>query len=433
MLAGIGAATVLAWPTASRAQYLETYFPSSVPGYDQLLGVTVLTRPRPLYEQPGVRAGGFLIKPSLDEATGYDSNPIGVSSSPGSWLLKTSPSVTANSEWSRNSLGVSLSADNYQYWNTPNDNHTNWTTSIGGGYTIGRSDLTLGYSHLSLNQSPGDIGAVPSDTFVHYQVDDIRSAYTFDLGRISFTPNIDARHYYFDNTTIQGVPTSQQYRNRYVLSEGVTTRYALSDRRNLLFVVQGVHSRYTDIPAGTPTTNSNGVIALAGLDYEATGVWRYQVLAGIQFRAFESSVFKSETAPIAEASVIWTPTGLTTVTARLARFIEDASTEGTAGYTYTTARLIVDHEYLRNVLLQGRAGVQLAQYMQSGSGTQTSFSVGGGVNWLMNRNMRLSADYDFTTQTSGSNTTFNGQPNLTTINTGAYNRNLVLVALHFGL
>jgi opacity protein-like surface antigen len=83
--------------------------------------------------------------------------------------------------------------------------------------------------------------------------------------------------------------------------------------------------------------------------------------------------------------------------------------------------------------LQGRAGVQLAQYMQSGSGTQTSFSVGGGVNWLMNRNMRLSADYDFTTQTSGSNTTFNGQPNLTTINTGAYNRNLVLVALHFGL
>ena len=185
-------------------------------------------RQRPLYEQPGIHAGSFLIKPSLDEATGYDSNPIGVTSAPGSWLLKTSPSVTANSEWSRNSLGVSLSADNYQYWNAPNDNYTNWTAAIGGGYTIGRNDLTLAYSHLSLNQSPGDIGAVPSDTFVHYQVDDIRSAYTFDLGRISFTPNIDARHYYFDNTTIQGVPTSQQYRNRYVLSEGVTTRYALS-------------------------------------------------------------------------------------------------------------------------------------------------------------------------------------------------------------
>jgi len=347
--------------------------------------------------------------------------------------LKTAPSVTANSEWSRNSLGVSLSAENYQFWNTPNNDYTNWTAAIGGGYTIGRHDLTLAYSHLSLHQAPGDVGAVPSDTFVHYQVDDVRSAYTFDLGRFSFTPNIDAAHYYFDNTTIQGVPTSQQYRNRYVLSEGVTTRYALAEQRNLMLVVQGIQSRYTDIPAGSPTSNSNGVVVLAGLDFVATGVWRYQLLAGVQVRTFEASQFKTETAPIAEASVIWAPTGITTVTARLARFIEDASAEGTAGYTYTTARLVVDHEYLRNVLLQGRAGVQLAQYLQGSSGTQTSFSVGGGVNWLMNRNMRLSADYDFTTQTGGNNSTFNGQPNLTTLNTGAYNRNLFLVALHFGL
>ena len=287
VLAGIGAASVLTWPTVSRAQYLETYFPTSVPGYDQQLGVTVLSRQRPLYDQPGIHAGSFLIKPTLDEATGYDSNPIGINSAPGSWLLKTSPSVTANSEWSRNSLGVSLSADNYQYWNTPNDSYTNWTAAIGGGYTIGRNDLTLAYSHLSQHQSPGDVGAVPADTFIHYQVDDIRSAYTVDLGRLSFTPNIDARHYYFDNTTIQGVPTSQQYRNRYVLSEGVTTRYALSEQRNLLLVIQGFQTRYTDIPAGTPTTNSNSVVALAGVDFVTAGVWRYQLLAGLQVRTFE--------------------------------------------------------------------------------------------------------------------------------------------------
>lgn len=431
-LAGIGGATILVWPTASRAQYLETYFPASVPGYDQELGVTVLSRQRPLYDEPGMRAGSFLVKPRLDEGFGYDSNPIGVQSTPGSWLLRTSPSVSANSDWSRNSLGINLSADNYQYWNTPNDSHTDWTTSIGGGYTIDRNDLTLAYSHLSLHQSPGDIGAVPSDTFVHYQVDNVRSAYTFDLGRFSFTPNIDARSYYFDNTTIEGVPTSQQYRNRYVLSGGITTRYALSDRHNLLFVLQGVDSHYTSTPVGQPTSNSTGILALGGLDYEVTGVWRYQVLVGVEVRKFQSAEFKTQTAPLAEASAIWTPTGLTTVTARLARVIEDASSEGTAGYTYTTARLVVDHEYLRNVLLEGRAGLQVAQYLQGGS-TQTSFTFGGGVNWLLNRNMRLSADYDFTTRSSGSSAPVTGQPNLTTLTSSGYNRNLFLITMHFGL
>jgi hypothetical protein len=432
VLAGIGAATVLTWPGESRAQYLETYFPTSVPGYNQLMGVTVLTRPRPLYDQPGVHAGSFLIKPSLDEGTGYNSNPTGVASAPGSWVLKTSPTVTANSEWSRNSLGISLGADNYQYWNTPNSSHTDWNASLGGGYTIGRHELTLAYSHLSLHEAPGDIGSVPADTFIHYQVNDIRSAYTFELGRFSFTPNIDFRNYTYDNTTQGGAFLSQQYRNRNVVSGGVTTGYALSDRTSLLLVLQGYQTYYTANPIGQPTPNSTGVMALTGLDYEASGVWRYQVLVGVQTREFQSSQFKTETQPIAEAAAIWSPTGLTTVTGRLARVIEDAGSEGSAGYTYTTAQLILDHEYLRNVLLQGRAGVQVAQYLQGG-GTQTSFSFGGGVNWLMNRNMRLSANYDFTTQGSASNSTFNGQPNPTTLNTGAFNRNLFMVALHFGL
>jgi hypothetical protein len=432
MLAGLGGAAVLTWPTASHAQYLETYFPGSVPGYDQELGVTVLSRQRPLYAEPGVHAGSFLVKPQLGESFGYDSNPIGVKSAPGSWVLQTAPSVSANSDWSRNSLGIDVSATNYRYLNTPNDSHTDWNASIGGGYTIGRHDLTLAYSHLSLNQSPGDIGAVPSDTFVHYQVEDVRSAYTFDAGRFSFTPNVDFRNYTFDNTTIQGVPVSQQYRNRNVVSGGVTTRYALSDQRNLIFVLQGVESTYTKNPVTTPIPNSTGILALGGLDYEASGVWRYQLLLGVEVRTYQSSAYKTQTAPVAQASVIWTPTGLTTVTGQLARVIEDAAAEGSAAYTYTTARLIVDHEYLRNVLLQGRAGMQVAQYGQGG-GTQTSFTVGAGVNWLMNRNMRLSADYDFTTQNSGSSATVVGTPNLTALSTGAYNRDLFLVALHFGL
>lgn len=432
---GVGSGSVillLLLATTSHAQYLQTYFPSGVPGYDRELGVTVLSRQRPLYEAPGIRAGSFLLKPDADESFGYDSNVLGAQGSPGSWLIETAPALTANSQWSRDSLGISLTANNKRYLNAPAQSHTDWTASIGGGYTIGAHDLSLAYSHLSLHQSPGDIGAVPSDNFVHYQVDDLRTAYTLDYGPFSFTPNAEALVYYFDNATIQGLPVSQQYRNRVVLSGGMTTRYALSDQRGLLLVLQGVDSHFIQPQLGQPSYNSHSFLALTGIDYEASGTWRYQLLAGFEVRQFQSQMFSTHAGPIEAASVIWTPTGLTTVTGVLSRTIEDTVSEGTAGYVYTNARLTVDHEYLRNVLLQGRAGLQIAQYLQ-GDTTQTSFTLGGGISWLMNRYMRLSADYDFTAQNSGAGTAVAGPFASSGLNTGKYQRNLVLIAMHFAL
>jgi hypothetical protein len=87
---------------------------------------------------------------------------------------------------------------------------------------------------------------------------------------------------------------------------------------------------------------------------------------------------------------------------------------------------------MRNVLLQGRAGLQIAQYLQSGA-TQTMVTFGGGVTWLMNRNMRLTANYDFTSQASGTSQQPVGMSNLATVSTESYERNLLLITLHFGL
>jgi hypothetical protein len=425
-------AIALLLATTARAQYVQNYFPSGVPGYDQELGVTVLSRQRPLYEQPGIRAGGFLLKSGVDESFGYDSNVLGASSSGGSWLLETAPTMSANSEWSRDSLGISLTADNKHFWDLPGKSYTDWTASVGGGYTIDEHDLTLAYSHLSLHQSPGDIGAVPSDNFVHYQADDLRTAYTIDYGRFSFTPNAEALVYYFDNTTILGVPVSEAYRNRVVFTGGLTTRYSLSDQRGLLLVLQGVDSHFIQPQPQQPSYDSHSFLALGGIDYAASGIWRYQLLAGMEVRLFQSPSFNTHAAPIVAARVIWTPTGLTTVQGVLSRTIEDTVSEGTAGYVYTNAGMTIDHEYLRNVLLQGRAGLQIAQYLQGGT-TQTSFTFGGRVSWLMNRNMRLSFDYDFTAKNGPASSALAGPFSTTTLNNGIYQRNLVLIGLHLAL
>jgi hypothetical protein len=417
---------------AADAQYINSFLPQGVPGYDENSGVTVLSRARPLYTTPGVNVGSFVVKPQFNEAFGYDSNPTGVTGVGSSLLLKTSPSVTVNSDWSENSLGMSLSADNFHYFDLPQTDYTNWTASLGGGITIGRSQLTLGYSHLSENQTAADIGAVQSEIPVHYSVDDVRSGYTFDFGRFSLTPAVDVQHYNFDNAVIDNQIVTQTYRDRYVFTGSVTARYSLSEQRNLMFVVQGLDNSFTNQLASQPSNDSTGVLALGGIDYKAEGPWTYRVLVGAERRDFSASQYASHTAPVIAGNVVWTPTGLTTVTGLISRSIEAPNAEGNSGFTYSDASVVVDHELYRNILLQGRVGFQYLQYLQGG-GSQTSYSFGASANWLINRTVRLSVDYNFNQLTGSQASTFNGVPNITTTGSTTFTRDIALLTLHFAL
>ncbi len=446
---GVG---LLAWGFSSgaHAQYVESYFPTGVPGFDRDQGVTVLSRLRPLYDEPGVRLGAYTVNARLDESVGYDSNILGISGGPSSGFVRTSPSVSANSNWSRNRFGISVSADNYSYFTASPQNYTNYNVSVGGGYTIGRHDLDIGYSHFRQHTLGTDIGAIATTTPLPYDVDAVRADYTIEAGRFSFVPNVDVRLFQFGSAPVLGQPTNQNFRDRTVLLGGVTTRYSLSDQRSILVVLQGINSHYIRPQNGQVSNNSKSVLLLAGIDYQATGLWRYRLLGGVEVRDFQSSVYGTRTAPIAEANVIYTPTGLTTLTGYVRRQIEDAQAEGTAGYTLTTTGVVVDHELQRNVLLQGRGSFQAAEYFQS-TGTTTSYTLGGGVNWLVNRRLRLSADYDFTQQSSPGNTTVVGTQVVTsplsttqqlitptsqalnTLTTGNYNRNVLLFGIHLAL
>jgi len=451
-LSCIGVAlTVLGIPAGAHAQYIGNYFPTGVPGFDRDQGVTVLSRLRPLYDEPGVRLGAYTVNARLDESVGYDSNITGISRGRSSGFVKTSPSVSANSNWSRNRLGISASLDDYSYFSASGLNYTNYSAAIGGGYTIGRHDLNVAYSHFRQHELGTDIGFVASATPLPYDVDAIRTDYTVEAGRFAFSPNIDFRLYQFGNALVVGQPANQAFRDRTVLTGGVTTRYELSDQRGILVVLQGINSHYIRPQSTQISNNSKSVLLLAGIDYQATGLWRYRLLGGVEVRSFASSQYGTRAAPVAEANVIYTPTGLTTLTGIVRREIEDPQTEGVAGYTFTTAGLIVDHEYRRNILLQGRGTFQAAEFLQ-GAGSTTSYSVGAGVNWLVNRRVRLSADYDFTQQNGSNNGTFIGtqisttpigsQVNtlnapagqqLNTLTTGTYNRNVVLLGLHLAL
>jgi hypothetical protein len=422
------AALTLTWPTVSLAQAIDFYFPQGTYGYDQQLGVTVQTRAHPLYAPLGFQVGGFNVYPSADQALFYNSNVNGVEGS-GSWGSNTVASVSAGSNWTRNSLGMLFGVDHFQFLSLPTESYTNWNVGVAGGYTIADSQALLAYSHQSSYQLSTTLGTVRSTTPILNQTDSAGLEYTFNFGRISIAPDAGVGAYRFGSATSGGVTFNQNFLDYNSLGVGATARYALNEQSGLLVVVRGLNFSYVSPQAGSPSNDSNTAIVLGGVEYQAEGVWRYRVLAGLEVRKFATSQYPTRTAPDVEGSVIWSPTGLTTVDLTFSSTIEAPQTAGTDSYVLTQGRLVVDHELMRNVFLKGSGSVQRAQF--SPGGTQTQFSGGAGITWLLNRVVHLSLGYSFTTATNDTGSTATSNPEMQRV--GQYTQNLVAVTVHLAL
>ena len=128
-----------------RAELLSSYFPAGVPGYGTAPGVTVASRERPDFDPLGTRIGDFIVRPQIEEGLGYDDNVFGSSGNRlGSWIIGTHPSLLVNSDWSRDSIGGYIGADDLRYLDQPQQSRTDWTASLGGTLAVGRDQLTLG-------------------------------------------------------------------------------------------------------------------------------------------------------------------------------------------------------------------------------------------------------------------------------------------------
>lgn len=373
------------------AAMLTSLFPEGVPGFDLAQGVTVQSRLHPEFTPLGLRAGAFQIFPTIEETIGYDSNPTPGSGRRGSWQVTTAPALLLESDWSRDQVAAALSVRDTHDLTLPSQNRTDFNAVVGGRIDIGQDQLTLGTAHLSQHEDRSQVDTLVSDRPAAFQVDDLRAGYTLAAGRWSVAPSVEVSNWTYDETTILGAPTSQSYRDRLVNQAEITLRYEWTPLRNILFVVRTVGQDYAHVPTGQPSTDNRSYQVLAGFDYDDDQVWRWRLLLGGEARRFTAAAYRPQNTLIAEAEASWSPTGLTTLHATISRDTKDAAQEGVAGLTYSAARLTIDHEYKRNLLLKASAGVQQADYFQGGH--QTGFTAGLGVTWVMNRSMRVSATY----------------------------------------
>ena len=424
----------------ARAQVIDEYLNAGIPGYDTAAGVTVATRQHPDFDAQGVRLGSFVITPVLQESVGYDDNVTGTRNAHGSALIETNATVNAAGGWSDTRFAAALSVDDFEYPEQSAQGFTNWTAALGGSHDFGRDTLSVGYTHLNLNQTPRDLDVPGLNQTIAYRVDDARVNYHVDLGRFFVQPGVDVSYYNFDDGTVGGQQYLQTYRDRVTVSPELVGSYEFATRRRVVVILRDTQSDFDQSPPGQPRQNFNDASVLGGVAYDADGIIGFRLLAGYEERSFAaSSAYRSVQAPIVEGAATWTPTGLTTLTASASRYIEDSAAEATVGYTETALKLQVDHEYLRNVILSLHGAFFLDDYGHAANGTggghENFFTGGAGASYALNRNVRLAADYTFSTRDSSGNGTVSPEGFLTNgeVFGGNYSENTFRLTLRLAL
>ena len=431
----LGGALLLLAAPAAMAQpvgqfLLDRYFPEGIPGYYTEPGVTVLSRVRPDYDPPGVRAGSFIIRPEAAEAVGYNDNVLGdPANRQASAVVDTRASLSAASDWGRDSLAASVSVNDTRYPSLANQNTTVWSGSLGGTLDVGRDQAQVGATHLSAYQLPSGIDSRGITAPAPFDLDNVHAGYAAQFGRFSVLPRFDYTQLRFSPANFGAGPQqSQSFNNRNIYTGVLEGRYEFFPQNNAVLEFRAVGTDYVSATAAVPTQNSTGYAVRAGIDYAADGLWRFRALIGYELRDFQSPAYAQRSAPVGEANVIWTPTGLTTVTARAARTIEDSNTTTVSGYDYTSALLTVDHEYVRNILLRFYTGYQHADYVGT-SASETFYLFGLGATWLVGRDVRLGVSYNFVDH-GGDN---GGQPLTSPVRGGTYLQNIMLLQVRFQL
>jgi hypothetical protein len=377
------------------------------PGVPLERGRTVVDRERPEVSPLGMRFGPWFFFPRAEVDESYNDNISAGSGGPGSpkstdFITTLAPSFDLRSNFPTNALN--LSAGGAFSWYA---RHSGFNTQDAFGAADGRLDVDATHDFhggLRLERGHEDPGAPNVPGNVAEPV--IFSTYRATAGfaqtrlRIGYSADVTAQRQEYQAVPLVGgglSPQSDRDNNAYE----VALRPYYEFEPNYQAFLRGAYNirRYDHAALGQPGRNSRGYRADVGARIDLTGLAYGEFFIGYLRQEYRSSAFGSIGGLDAGANIVYNITQLTSLTLKGARTVQDTNfaVVGPApspGYLESSVGLSVDHELLRNLLLNGTAAY-LNDDFKGIDRTDKVYEAGVGAKYLLNRNLYVGANYTF--------------------------------------
>lgn len=365
--------------------------------------IAVPDRPRPAYEARGIRTGSFIVLPQVEVGLGYLNNVYSSSVNPkGDGYIYVAPSAVVKSDWSRHAVSLAAGADFEHYFKLGSENHTDWYVQGNGRYDIvGESNIEV-IGRAAKTSEPRYAEGFPGDAAkpvpVHTYEGIARGTWQGARLRLIAAGSI-ARLDYRDVPSLSGGIVDQDYRDRTIARISGRAEYATTPDSSLFVQVSHARIKYDHFTLPLDDRSADETEVLGGVSLDLSGVMRGTVGVGYVQRDFDLAAYGKSHGVVADATVQWFVTQLTTVTATAHRYLRDSAVQGAGGYFDTEVGLRADHELLRNLLLFIQGEYRWDDYQRIDRTDHIKF-VGGGARYLMNPSWEVGGRVEYTDRTS---------------------------------
>lgn len=376
---------------------------------------TVNDQNRSFAAPEGVRAGPMLLFPSLNTTTTFDDN-IFLSPSQTQSDLKTvfTPSIKAFSNLPRHKLDFSLSGRIVSYLENSDQNHEDYNAAIRGAlhfdhaHTLSATVISgLGHEERGGLTTPV-AAAEPVPVFRH------RASFgiTRDVGRLYGTLSGHVERIdYHDVQARNGTRLDQDFRDVDALGGRLQAGYRISPGFEVLGSISA--RRFENEGEGALDFSGNYFDVRGGVGFELGPLVNVELLAGVGSREFDADSKSSISTAVFGGRVEWLPTRGTTVRGRVYRNIADSPDADGGAYINTGLGAEVDYEIYHNVIARAGLNYTKSEFTSTDREDDT-WSASLGVNYLMSKNIHLSAGYRFL-QRESSNSNFEATSNRFTV------------------
>jgi hypothetical protein len=302
------------------------------------------------YAALGIRAGSFLLFPSLDLSGGFTTNPERGPGGSGSSYFVVAPELKVQSDWERHSLTADIVGSYTQYTQdlTPSLNVPFMNAKIDGRVDVTRdTQLLLEQRVIVSTDNPGSpnlqtqLARLPINTDVG---DTIGIAQEFNRLAVSFRGTFD-RAVYDPSQLTDGASASNSDRNFDQYAGILRAGYDLGGL--FPFVeAQGderIHDEQFD--RNGLQRDSVGAAVKVGSAVDLFGSLSGAMAVGYTQRDYKDPTLPNISGVIADGALIWQPTGLTTAKLSATSQVYETILVGASGELSRDINLQVDHTF----------------------------------------------------------------------------------------
>jgi hypothetical protein len=407
------AVSVVLWPAVSAAQF-DPFMPVPTPpvGPAQpapetvvpLRGQTVTDRPRPLFDPLGLRIEEFFLYPRLELDEAFNDNIFATSTgTKGDFISSLRPRADLVSNFGQHGFTVSAGANIGWHASHSTENYQDAFTSVDGHYDIdqGRQILAgaeIDRLHVARTSPdfPGNAAAPPI-----YTTYGAHLGYTQNLLPVVYQGGLSVSRSEFQSVpAVGGGLVNQSDRNATTYTLALRGGYQLGPNYQVFTRATGNFRDYDHGASATnPRRNSAGYHVDAGAHVDF-GVLFGEAYVGYLEQDYQNRIYRPIRGIDAGGKLVWNITGLTTLQFNAERTVQDISQEvfgagfTSPGYLHSMVGLSVDHEVLRNLLLNARAAY-INDDFKGVDRVDNGFDVGAGAKFLLRRDLYLGASYTY--------------------------------------